>query len=100
LRPDIDVGGVIAAYSVVTPKKILGGDYGLAFMVPVLNTRFSSNLFDASVESAGVSDIIKHKLAFDVHYEQQFGVELRTSGQILVFSITLLDLLPPPKPSK
>jgi hypothetical protein len=39
LRPDIDVGGVIAAYSVVTPKKILGGDYTLAFMVPVLNTR-------------------------------------------------------------
>jgi hypothetical protein len=58
LRPDIDVGGVIAAYSVVTPKKILGGDYILAFMVPVLNTRFSANLFDASAGSAGVSDIL------------------------------------------
>ena len=58
LRPDIDVGGVIVAYSVVTPKKILGGDYSLAFMVPVLNTRFSSDVFNASAESAGVSDIL------------------------------------------
>ena len=241
LRPDINVGGVIAAYSVVTPKKILGGDYALAFMVPVLNTRFTSNLFNASAESAGVSDIlfepiglgwekgranyiasyafyapsgdfnpnsplnpglgfwehqiqagltynfdkkklwnasglttweinhsksgldvkpgpiftgeysfgrrffkyqmnaglvgfasqklsadsgsginpllrgqvdrgfgaggewkytdIKHKLAYDVRYEQQFGVQLRTSGQVLVFSVTFLDLLLP-KPAK
>lgn len=238
LKPDINVGGVIAAYSMVTPKKILGGDYGWAFMVPVLNTRFESNVFDASAESAGVSDIlfepiglgwekdkanytvnysfyapsgdfnpdsalnpglgfwehqiqagltynidkkklwntsglttweinmsklgtdikpgpiftgeysfgrrffkyqmnagivgyasqklsadsgssisplikgnldrgfgagaewkytdIKHKLAFDVRYEQQYGVELRTSGKILVFSITYLKLFPPP----
>jgi hypothetical protein len=237
LKPDIDVGGVIAAFSIVTPKKILGGDYGFAFMVPVLNTRFDSNLFNASAESAGVSDVlfepislgwekgqasytvnysfyaasgdfdpnsplnsglgfwehqiqagmtynidkkklwniaglttweinhsklgtdikpgpiftgeygfgrrffkyqmnagivgyasqklsadsgssigpllrgdldrafgaggewkytdIKHKLAFDVRYEQQFGVELRTSGKILVFSITYLKLFPP-----
>jgi hypothetical protein len=242
LRPDIDVGGVIAAYSVVTPKKILGGDYSLAFMVPVLNTRFTANLFDASAESAGVSDIlfepiglgwakgranytadyafyapsgnfdpssplnpglgfwehqiqagitynidkkklwnasglttweinmsksgldvkpgpiftgeysfgrrffkyqmnagivgyasqklspdsgsginplikgdldrgfgvggewkytdIKHHLAFDVRYEDQFGVQLRTSGQVLIFGITFLHFLPPPTPSK
>ena len=238
LRPDINVGGVIVAYSMVLPKKILGGDYGFAFMVPVLNTRFESNLFNASAESAGVSDVlfepvslgwtkgqanytvnyslyapsgdfdpnsplnpglgfwehqiqagstynidkkklwnvaglttweinhsklgtdlkpgpiftgeyglgrrffkyqmnagivgyasqklsadsgsnisslirgdldrgfgaggewkytdIKHKLAFDVRYEQQFGVELRTSGKVLVFSITYLKLFPPP----
>jgi hypothetical protein len=238
LRPDIDVGGVIAAYSVVTPKKILGGDYGFAFMVPVLNTRFNSDLFNASAEAAGVSDVlfqpiglgwttakvdytanysiyfpsgdfdpnlplnpglgflehqiqagltynidkqkfwnlsglttweinqsklgsdikpgpiftgeyglgrrfykhqmnagivgyasqklaadsgasisplirgdldrgfgagiewkytdIKHKLAYDIRYEQPFGVELRTSGKILIFSITYLDLFPPP----
>jgi hypothetical protein len=238
LRPDINVGGIIAAYSLVLPKKILGGDYGFAFMVPVLNTRFNSNLFNASAESAGVSDVlfepvglgwqknkadytvnyswyapsgdfdpnsplntglgfwehqiqagltynldkqklwnasglttweinhsklgtdikpgpiftgeysfgrrffkhqmnagivgfasqklspdsgsdisplvrgyldrafgaggewkytdIKHKLAFDVRYEQEFGVELRTSGKILVFSITYLKLFPPP----
>jgi hypothetical protein len=57
LRPDINLGGVIAAYQVMTPKKILGADYGLAFLVPVLNTRFNSNVFDASAEAAGVSDI-------------------------------------------
>jgi hypothetical protein len=238
LKPDINVGGAIAAYSITTTKKLLGGEYGFAFMVPVLNTRFTSNLFNASAESAGVSDIlfepinlgwhegqadysvnysfyapsgdfdpnsplnpglgfwehqiqagltynidkkklwniaglttweinhsklgtdikpgpiftgeyglgrrffkyqmnagivgyashklsadsgssisplisgdldrgfgaggewkytdIKHKLAFDVRYEQQFGVELRTSGKILVFSITYLKLFPPP----
>ena len=58
LKPDINVGGVIAAYSVTTQKKILGGDYGLAFMVPVLNTRFNSNLFNATDVSAGVSDVL------------------------------------------
>ena len=240
LKPDINVGGAIAAYSVTTPKKILGAEYGLAFMVPVLNTRFNSNLFDATQVSAGLSDIlfmpinlgwtkgqadytanysfyaptgefdpnsalnpglgfwehqiqagltynidkkklwntsglttweinhsklgtnlktgpiftgeysfgrrffkyqmnvgivgyasqklspdsglppllsgyldrgfggggewkytdIKHKLAFDVRYQQQFGVQLRTSGQVLVFSITFLNMLPPPKPAK
>lgn len=238
LKPDINIGGVIAAYSMTLPEKILGGYYGWAFMVPVLNSRFNSNLFDASAESAGLSDIffmpinlgwekghanytvnygfyapsgdfdpnsplnpglgfwehqiqagltynidkkklwnasglttweinqsklgtdikpgpiftgeysfgrrffkyqmnagivgyasqklsadtgsainplikgnldrgfatgaewkytdIKHKLAFDVRYEQQYGVELRTSGKILVFSITYLKLFPPP----
>ena len=242
LKPDINVGGVIAAYSVITQKKILGGNYGLAFMVPVLNTRFNSNLFDKSAQSAGVSDIlferislgwekgkanytanyafyaptgdfnpnlamnpglgfwehqiqagltynfdkkklwnasglttweinlsksgtdikvgpiftaeysfgrrffkyqmnagivgyaeqklspdsgssinplvrgqvdrafgaggewkytdIKHHLAYDVRFQQQFGVQLRTSGQVFVFSITFLDLLPPPHPPK
>ena len=238
LKPDINVGGAIAAYSITTTKKFLGADYGLAFMVPVLNTRFTSDQFNASAEAAGVSDIlfqpinlgwhktkadytvnyafyaptgdfdpnsplnpglgywehqieagltynidkkklwntsglttweinqsklgadlkvgpvftgeysfgrrffkyqmnagavgyysqklspdtgssinplfknyldrafaagaewkftdIKHKLAYDVRYEQQFGVELRTSGQVLVFSITYLKLFPPP----
>ena len=238
LNPDINVGGVIAAYSVTTKRKILGGDYGLAFMIPVLNTRFNSNLFNATDVSAGVSDIlfepiglgwtkgkanylinysfyapsgdfnpslplnpglgfweqqiqagltynidkkklwntsglttweinhskigldvkpgpiftgeysfgrrffkyqmnaglvgyasqklspdsgsgvspvlrgdydrafggggewkftdIKHKLAYDVRFEQQYGVQLRTSGKIFIFSITYLDLFPPP----
>jgi hypothetical protein len=58
LRPDIRVGGAIAAYSVTTQKKILGAEYGTAFMVPVLNTRFNSNLFNASDVSAGLSDIL------------------------------------------
>ena len=58
LRPKIDVSGAIAVYQVVTPKKILGGDYFLAFMVPVLNNRFNSNLFNVSAETAGVSDVL------------------------------------------
>lgn len=242
LKPDLNVGGVIAAYSVVTEKKILGGDYGLAFMVPVLNSRFNSNLFNKSDQSAGISDVLlepislgwakgqadytvnysiyfpsgdfdpnsslntglgfwehqiqagltynldkkklwnvsglttweinqskkgldvkpgpiftgeyslgrrffkyqmnagivgfasqklspdsgsgigpavrgdldrgfgaggewkytdlKHHLAYDVRYQQQFGVELRTSGQVLVFGVTFLHLTMPPTPSK
>lgn len=242
LKPDINVGGVIAAYSVTTTKKILGADYGLAFMVPVLNTRFNSNIFNTTDVAAGISDIlfepinlgwekgkanytvnysfyapsgdfdpnlalntglgfwehqiqagltynfdkkklwnasglttweinhsksgldvkpgpiftgeysfgrrffkyqmnagivgfasqklspdsgsgisplirgyldrsfgaggewkftdIKHHLAYDVRYQQQFGVQLRTSGSVLVFGITFLDLLPPPTPPK
>jgi hypothetical protein len=58
LRPKIDVSGAIAVYQVVTRKKILGGSYTLAFMVPVLNNRFNSNLFDVSAEAAGVSDVL------------------------------------------
>jgi hypothetical protein len=57
LRPDINVGGVIPAYSLTTYKKLLGGEYGFAFMIPVLNTRFNSNVFNASAEAAGMSDI-------------------------------------------
>lgn len=77
LKPDINVGGVLAGYSVITQKKILKADYGLAVIVPVLNTRFNSNLFDASAESAGVSDIIfepiilgweKGKASYTVNY--------------------------------
>lgn len=58
LRPDINVGGVIVAYSYTSEKKILGGLYGMAFMVPVLNTRFNSDRFNASAQSAGLSDIM------------------------------------------
>ena len=58
LRPKIDVSGAIAVYQVVFPQKILGGNYSLAFMVPVLNNRFNSNLFNVSAEAAGVSDVL------------------------------------------
>jgi hypothetical protein len=40
------------------------------------------------------------KFAYDVRYEAQYGVELRTAGKILVFSITWLNLFPPPAPPK
>lgn len=58
LRPKIDVSGAIAVYQVVFPQKILGGNYLLAFMVPVLNNRFNSNLFDISAETKGLSDVL------------------------------------------
>lgn len=58
LRPKIDVSGAIAVYQVVFPQKIFGGNYTIAFMVPVLNNRFNSNLFDVSAETAGVSDVL------------------------------------------
>jgi len=58
LRPKIDVSGAIAVYQVVFPQKMLGGHYMLAFMVPVLNNRFNSNLFDISAETKGVSDVL------------------------------------------
>jgi hypothetical protein len=45
------------AYAVTTEKKILGANYGLSFIVPAVNTRFTSNLFDKSAEAAGVSDL-------------------------------------------
>ena len=39
---------------------------------------------------------IKWHLAFDVRYEQQFGVQAKTSGQVFVFGLTYLKLFPPP----
>lgn len=43
---------------------------------------------------------IKHHLAYGVRYEDQFGVQLRTSGPIFVFNITVLNLFPPQASSK
>jgi len=40
---------------------------------------------------------IKWHLGFDARFEQQFGVQAKTSGNITVISITYLDLLPPHK---
>ena len=56
-KPNINVVANMAAYSVTTQKKILGADYGLSVIFPIVNTRFTANLFNASAESAGVSDI-------------------------------------------
>ncbi len=56
-KPDINLVANNVIYTVTTPKKILGADYGLNFIIPVVNTRFTSNLFDASAQTAGVSDI-------------------------------------------
>ncbi|HEY4009367.1 MAG TPA: hypothetical protein VGM11_04385, partial [Acidobacteriaceae bacterium] len=40
---------------------------------------------------------IKHHLAYDVRYEAQYSVQLRTSGKILVFSVTCLNVFLPTK---
>ena len=56
-RPDINIVANMAAYTVTTQKKILGANYGLTVIFPVVNTRFTANVFDASAESAGLSDI-------------------------------------------
>jgi hypothetical protein len=56
-KPDINVVANMAGYSVTTQKKILGAYYGLSVLIPVVNTRFTADLFDASAASAGLSDI-------------------------------------------
>jgi hypothetical protein len=56
-KPNINVVANMAAYAVTTQKKILGATYGLSVIFPVVNTRFTANLFNASAESAGLSDI-------------------------------------------
>lgn len=39
---------------------------------------------------------LKWHLAFDFRFEQQYGVEGRTSGPLFVTTITYLKLFPPP----
>jgi hypothetical protein len=56
-KPNINIVANMAAYAVTTQKKILGADYGLSVIFPIVNTRFTANLFNASAESAGLSDI-------------------------------------------
>ena len=56
-KPDINVVANMAAYAVTTQKKILGADYGLSVIIPIVNTRFTENLFNASAASAGISDL-------------------------------------------
>jgi hypothetical protein len=56
-KPDIAVVANMVAYAVTTQKKILGAEYGLSVIFPVVNTRFTANVFNASEASAGISDI-------------------------------------------
>lgn len=57
LNPDITVAAQMAGFSMTTPKKFLGADYGWSFLVPIVNTRFTADEFNASAASAGLSDI-------------------------------------------
>jgi hypothetical protein len=56
-RPDISVVANMVAYAMTTQKKILGAEYGFDVIIPAVNTRFTANLFNASAESGGLSDI-------------------------------------------
>jgi hypothetical protein len=40
-RPNINVVANLAAYAVTTQKKILGAQYGLSVIFPIVNTRFT-----------------------------------------------------------
>ncbi|WP_197413905.1 SphA family protein [Terracidiphilus gabretensis] len=56
-RPDINIFADMIAIAATTPKKILGAEYGISVIVPLVNTRFTANLLNASAESGGLSDI-------------------------------------------
>lgn len=56
LHPDITVAVQMAGYSMTTQKKFLGANYGFSVLLPVVNTRFTADEFNASAESAGLSD--------------------------------------------
>lgn len=63
-----------------------------------VNPLFSGNLdrsFGAGPEFKYTS--VKHHVAFDVRYEPQFGVQSRTSGNMVFISLTYLDFFPPSK---
>jgi hypothetical protein len=56
-KPDINVVAHMIGYALTTQKKILGSDYGFSVIFPAVNTRFTANVFNASAESGGLSDI-------------------------------------------
>jgi hypothetical protein len=56
-KPDITIVANMAGYAMTTQKKVLGGSYGFSVIIPVVNTRFTANLFNTSAESGGLSDI-------------------------------------------
>jgi hypothetical protein len=57
LQPDLNLVANNAVYQVTTEKKILGASYGLSFIVPVVNTRLTANVFNVTLQQAGISDI-------------------------------------------
>jgi hypothetical protein len=57
LRPDLTVVAHNAIYQVTTHKKVLGAEYGLNAIIPIVNTRVVANFLNTNSQSAGVSDI-------------------------------------------
>jgi hypothetical protein len=56
LHPDITIAAQMAGYSMTTPKKILGGEYGFSVLIPVVNTRFTADEYNTTAKSGGLSD--------------------------------------------
>jgi hypothetical protein len=56
INPDITIAAQMAGYSMTTPKKFLGADYGWSFLVPVVNTRFTADEYNTTAQSGGLSD--------------------------------------------
>ena len=54
---DLNVVAHPAVFQMTMPKKVLGGTYGWLFMVPVVNTRIVADVFNASAQQAGLSDL-------------------------------------------
>jgi hypothetical protein len=57
LKPDLTLVAHNVAYQVTTTKKIFGADYGVAVIIPIVNTRLTANFLNTNVQQAGVSDI-------------------------------------------
>lgn len=57
LKPDLTLVAHNVAYQVTTAKKILGADYGIGVIIPIVNTRLTANFLSTNVQEAGVSDI-------------------------------------------
>ncbi len=57
LNLDLTVAAHNIVFAQTTPKKFLGGSYGWSFIMPVVNTRFTSDTFNISSESGGLSDV-------------------------------------------
>jgi hypothetical protein len=54
---DLNVVAHNVAYQVTTHKKILGADFGIAVIIPIVNTRVVFNRLNTNQQEAGVSDI-------------------------------------------
>ena len=57
LHVDLNVVANNVAYQVTTHKKILGADYGIATIFPIVNTRVAFNRLNTTDQQAGISDM-------------------------------------------
>jgi hypothetical protein len=57
IRPDLTLVAHNVAYQVTTKKKILGAEYGIGVIIPIVNTRLTANFLSTNFQEAGVSDI-------------------------------------------